>query len=423
MNRRSLRTKNDAGLLAAGVVTLALVVGLSALALTAQRGLPLRNYYVLRASFRDAGNIEEYSEVRIAGNLVGQVLGSSYRSRIAQLTLQLTPSVEPLRSDTTARIRLKGLLGAKYVELVPGRRGAPLANNATIPVSQTSTAVDVFHVLEALDSRRQVDLQELLGALGEGFLGRGQQLNGALSEAPGLVANIDQVASAVDARTGAASRLVPSAEALTAAVDPVGHALAQGFSPEASALQSFVTERRSVQAMLDEAPGALSTIQQGLAQTDPLLHETTGFAQAAVKLTRVAPGALRRATALLDAAPAPLRGAQALLNHLSGAIPPTLRLTASLSPLITPALRLLTNALPALDTLAARSCDILGFARNWRSMLAWGTGGGGAIGPSNVFRAAPVVNPDTNPAPQKTATLFGQDVYPAPCAAATEHLP
>ena len=427
MSARPTRTLRDseAHLVIAGLLTVAALIGFVALALTAQRGLPLRSYYTVHADVRDAGTIEEYSEVRIAGKLAGQVLGSTYDRGIASLTLQLNTSVEPLRTSTTARIRLKGLLGAKYVDIVPGRTGGTIPDGGTIPISHTSTTVDVFHVLATIDGSRQRDLRQTLDALGEGFLGRGAGLNDSLSAAPAVAANTQSFAAAVVARAGAAARLIPSAQSLTAAFDPVRAELAAGFDPQARVLQSFVSERGPTQSTLQIAPVALPAIRGGLQQTDPLLAQTAGFARAAVALTGVAPRALRQATELLQTAPGPLGQLSPLLDALGSAVPPTLRLTAGLDPLTAPAHRVLDNNLPILRTLGAHGCDVLDFARNWRSLLGYGqaSGTGDPIGPSNYVMVGAAVNADAaGPSSPRPASLIGHDPYPAPCAAGTEHL-
>lgn len=408
-----------------GLVTILALVGFIAVALTAQRGVPLRSYYTVRAEFRSVGNIEQYSEVRIAGQLVGQVLDSSYRHGIASLQLQLQKSSEPLRGSTTAQIRLKGLLGAKYVELVPGRTGVSIPNGGTIPASRTSTAVDVFHVLQTLDARRRLDLRQTLAALGGGFLGRGAQLNDALAAAVPVLSSTDAYASAVNTRTGAAARLIPAAQSLSAALDPVRVPLAAGFAPQARLLTPFVAERSPTESALEIAPGALSTTRTGLAATDPLLAQTTGFARAAVQLTGVAPSALRQATALLQSTPGPLRQLTPLADALGGAVDPTVRLTGGVAPLITPAIRALTDSVPTLAALGTHACDVLAFARNWRSLLGYGQASstGDPIGPSDYVMTGVAANADAlSPSAAKPPALIGHDPYPAACTAPTEHL-
>lgn len=407
--------------LLAAVAGALLLAGLAYLALTAANGLPLRRYYYLEAEFANAAGLDVYSDVRIAGELVGQVRGASLHYGRARVTLQLNQSAAPLRAGTTARIRLQGLLGARYVQLTPGRTGPELRSGATLPVSRTSTSVDVFDVLSTFDAKRRVALRATLGGLGQGFLGRGAGLNQALSHAPALVASFDATAAAVNSRPGAAQRLVPGAESLAAALDPVRHPLAEGLDPEARSLQPFSDERGSVQATLAEAPAALAAIRLGLAQTDPLLSQTRGLSRGLVALTGPAPAALRSATTLLRSAGQPLRRTRPLLTSLNGAIPPALQLLRAAAPLAAPAARTLGNAIPGLFDLGAYGCDVSGWARNWYETFQLGSPPQTSAGLTGLIRLAYVVN-SSLVTDNRPGTLHAR-YYEPPCAAESDRAP
>lgn len=393
------------------------------LALTAQRGLPGRSYYDVTADFRDAGNMSTFSEVRIAGRRVGQVVSLRSSHGIARVRLQLAPGTPPLPADTTARIRLKGLLGGKFVDLIRGRSARLLPNGATIPLRHTSTATDLIDALQTLDGRRRSDLRATVHALGAGLAGNGKQLNLALRTGPAAMRDGSALADAILARRGAAARLAPSADAFARALDPVREHIVRGFGPGARALQPFVDHGGDVQSALERAPRALRTLRTGLGESDPLLAETAGFARAAVSLTRPAPAALRATTALLHESPPALRTTQFVLRRLHAAIPPTLQLTGSIDPLIMPVTRAARSASPVLRTLGDYGCDYLGFVRNWRSTLAFGPKlSGGPIGPATMIRAQVALTGD---APGDTSAPHGgvaRDPYTAPCTAIGEAL-
>ena len=402
----------------AGALVLA---GLGYSALTAGNGLPGFPYYYLNADFRQAGVLDPHSDVRIGGVLVGQVLSTTFHDGVAVVRMQLNPSAGPLRSDTTARIRLRGLIGAKLVALSPGRSGAKLSSGATLPVTQTSTSVAVFDVLSTFDAPRRADLRAVLGGLGQGLLARGAGLNEALTAAPGVVSDVRLAADTVNARAGAAQRLVPSTQALSAALDPVRDDVSAGFDPAARALEPLIDQRPSVQTTLTVAPGALDAIRQGLAQTDPLLSQTTGFARAAVTLTGPAPAALHAAAVLLTQAQAPLQQARTLIDTLGAAAPPATGLFRALSPLVAPLGRSLANSIPALDQLSSYGCDFEGWARDWNAGFALGTPPQTAIGATGIARAA--LSNNTSTASPNTPGGIPADAYPAPCTGASEHLP
>lgn len=393
------------------------------LALTAQRGLPGPSYYELTAEFRNAGNMSTFSEVRIGGRRVGQVVALRSSGGVARLRLQLSPGTDPLPVDSTARIRLKGLLGGKFVELTRGRAAHMLPNGGTIPLRQTSTSTDLIDTLQTLDARRRSSLRATVRALGAGLAANGELLNAALHTAPAAMRDGSIVARAIRARRGAAARLAPSVDALARALDPVREDFVRGFAPGARAMAPFSARRAAVQTALELGPDALHTVRDGLAAADPLLAETAGFARAAARLTRPAPGALRATTALLRESPQPLRTTKVLLRRLQMAIPPTLQLTRSIDPLITPVTRAARNTARILRTLGDYGCDYLGFVRNWRSTLAFGPRlSGGPIGPATMIRVQIALTGD---APGDTARRHAgvaRDPYAPPCTAISEAL-
>jgi virulence factor Mce-like protein len=413
----------------AAFIALALVAGLSYLAWVAPRGVPLLNYYDVNAQFNNAAQIADLSQVRIAGRNVGQVTATEYRGGHAIVRIALYPGGGPLRSDTTARIALKGLLGGKYVDIRPGTHGRVLPSGSTLPASQTSTAVDLVSFLQTFNKPTQENLQVVVRGLGQGFLGRGPGIAQALTVFPSFLGNLRTVSSAVVARTGAAARFIPSTEQLTAASDPVRQDLATGFTPEDKVMQAFVDKTQQVQQTLDAAPPALVSLRQGLDAATPLLNETAGLARAAVALTGPAPAALREASVLLrEGAPA-LRVTGPPLQSLASAVPQTLSFLARIDPVIAPAIVALQESDPPLNLLGLHGCDVLSYLGNWRSSLSYGVATGAGplmagepgLGPLNSLRVVPVRLLSELLADAPQTSLPARDTNPAPCVATSEH--
>jgi phospholipid/cholesterol/gamma-HCH transport system substrate-binding protein len=191
------------------------------LALVAPRGVPGIGYRYLNAQFQNAGNVPISTEVRIGGRHAGQVVGTSLSGGVATFRLQLLPGDVPVHSDATAYIGLKGLLGGKYVELDPGHAAATLRDGATLPKTQTSTALDILDVAQTFDAAHRRDLQLTVQGLGKGLLSRGPDISEILHDAAPVAGNTDAISTAILDRPGAAARLFPSAESLAAAFDPV----------------------------------------------------------------------------------------------------------------------------------------------------------------------------------------------------------
>ena len=429
MSTRSRRVKrrtgrpSASGVVARAAIVLAVGAGLIAVALTASRGLPGQSHYDLRAEFADARGITNGSDVVIAGQHVGRVLGGSTHDGHALLDLQLDSDAGPLPVDSTARIRYGSLLGALTVELTPGRSPRMFADGATIPVGRTSTAVQLPDVLGALDSRRRTELQTTLKALGAGMLGRGVQLNETLKDAPPLLADMRSVADAVLARKGAAARLFPSLERLATASDPVRRQIATGFAPQARVLAAMTSRQANLDATVRTAAPSLSGIRTGLAETDSLLVQAQRVATAAHAALAGAPPAFREATALLREARAPLSSLRPVLLRADAAAPAVVRLARAADPLVPRIRHGLRSPVPLLDQVTARGCDIRHWGDSWRSMLGYAPQGtSGRLGALNVFRV-------TIQAVGKGELAGGQtgrtavDGYPPPCSSLGERLP
>ncbi len=118
--------------------------------------------------FKDVGGLDEKSAVRVAGVRVGKVSKIRLVEGKALVDVELDPNVA-LRQGASASIESLGLLGEKYVELVPGPFGAaPLPDNSVIlggvPVS--------FDEITKLARDIEVDIKSITKTLKESIGGR-----------------------------------------------------------------------------------------------------------------------------------------------------------------------------------------------------------------------------------------------------------
>jgi phospholipid/cholesterol/gamma-HCH transport system substrate-binding protein len=92
------------------------------------RGAPRK----ITVQFQNVAGLDEKTAVRVAGVSVGKVSKIRLVEGKALVDVDLDPNVA-LRQGASASIESRGLLGEKYVELVPGPFGAaPLPDNAVI---------------------------------------------------------------------------------------------------------------------------------------------------------------------------------------------------------------------------------------------------------------------------------------------------
>ncbi|HET9153284.1 MAG TPA: MlaD family protein [Solirubrobacterales bacterium] len=125
--------------------------------------------YEVKATFSNSANISTNSPVRVAGVNVGKVIGTSRDGDNTTVTFTVEGSGRPIHDDAFATIRPRIFLeGNFFVELDPGSPSAPeLESGGTIPVSHTSTAVQIDEVLSALQSPVRADLGRLLEGYGK----------------------------------------------------------------------------------------------------------------------------------------------------------------------------------------------------------------------------------------------------------------
>jgi phospholipid/cholesterol/gamma-HCH transport system substrate-binding protein len=131
--------------------------------------VPFTSYgYELHATFANSANIAKNSPVRVAGVEVGKVIATERDGNATTVSFTVDGAGRPIHDDAFAAIRPRIFLeGNFFVELDPGSPSAPdMDSGATIPVSHTSTAVQIDEVLTALQSPTRADLSRFLESYG-----------------------------------------------------------------------------------------------------------------------------------------------------------------------------------------------------------------------------------------------------------------
>jgi phospholipid/cholesterol/gamma-HCH transport system substrate-binding protein len=121
------------------------------------------------AVFESVAGLDEKASVRVAGVRVGQVdgIGLGPNGRSAQVTMLLDKPLA-LTQGTVARVANLGLLGEKYIEIVPGPPEAPPLPPGTVLPGITPPSIDdaMAKLSEIGDS-----IQQVTGSLAGGDLG------------------------------------------------------------------------------------------------------------------------------------------------------------------------------------------------------------------------------------------------------------
>jgi phospholipid/cholesterol/gamma-HCH transport system substrate-binding protein len=415
-NRRRPRkdTESAGRTLAKGLAVTTGVLALVYIGLTSYNGVPGRSYGTLYTDVSGVGNLIDHDPVRIAGVRVGQVqkIGLSATGR-PRITMQIEPHAD-VPTGSIVRVRANGLLGARYVQIIPGSGRVNVPNGATIPAPGDALSAGVSDALDTFDASTRGRLGDTVDGLGEGLLGQGAHVNDAMRVLAPAVPRFSAVMRHITSRPGSAERLLPALDRLITPLDAARDGYASLLRPAGRAIAPFADQRTPLRQALADAPPALVSAQNGLARGRLLLGSARHLSGAVrTTLPTVAPG-LRAATGLLRTAPPKLTEAGTLLSAVRPAVPDTLKVVRALKPLLPRLSSGLSDAIPMLDYVAPRACDVENFGVTMRSMTGFGGTGDGPIGPLEQFRAQAIIASETL-APLGTVIKPVHEAYAAPC--------
>src|SRR3990172_4690712 len=104
--------------------------------------------YSVFVDFDTAAGLDPNAPVSVAGVEVGRVKSIELKDSKAHLELQIDPDIK-IGKDFTAVLTTKGLLGEKYLELVPGQPGAPPLKDGDY-LTRTRSYADIDRLIRTL---------------------------------------------------------------------------------------------------------------------------------------------------------------------------------------------------------------------------------------------------------------------------------
>jgi phospholipid/cholesterol/gamma-HCH transport system substrate-binding protein len=171
MNRRNVAE------IVAGALVLAVAAVFLFYAIT-HSGRSLTQGYTLTAKFDRIDGLPQGADVRLSGVKIGSVVDQRIdrETYLAVVTMQIDPSIQ-LPVDTSAEITSEGLLGGRYIALVPGGSDQMLPAGGVIEATQSAIS------LEALLGRFIFSVTDLVSSVGREA--QGQQPAPATPARPG----------------------------------------------------------------------------------------------------------------------------------------------------------------------------------------------------------------------------------------------
>jgi virulence factor Mce-like protein len=264
-----------------GAATTLVVLVAVFLAYNANSGLPFVPTYELRSEVPNAANLVVGNDVRIGGTRVGVVDAIAPKAHkngsvTAVLTMKLETTIMPLPEDSTVLVRPRSALGLKYVEISKGSSRKGFQDGATIPLRQaTPKAVELDEVLNTFDDKTRKAQQDNLTEFGNGFAGRGQDLNLAIEALNPLLRDLQPVMRNLsDPRTGL-RRFVSALGRSAALVGPAAQTQASLFRNLDTTFSAFAKVARPyLQDSIEGGPRALDTATRAFPVQRPFLRNT-----------------------------------------------------------------------------------------------------------------------------------------------------
>jgi phospholipid/cholesterol/gamma-HCH transport system substrate-binding protein len=150
--------------------------------------------YSLLARFDSAAGLDEGAEVKMAGVLVGRVKAIRLARRRAEVELKIYPTIE-VPEDSKVTLSVLGLLGEKYVEIIPGQSAKNCAAGDELGILPSIGFDQIGPLLQSVgDEVKEAGaaLKEVLGPATR------ESLNKTLESLASLAAELRDVVGAKD---------------------------------------------------------------------------------------------------------------------------------------------------------------------------------------------------------------------------------
>jgi ABC-type transporter Mla subunit MlaD len=398
-----------------GALIAAFAVIVAGVAALSTNGLPFTSRYHLRAMVPPgAPTLRTGIEVRLNGASAG-IVDEVKPARDGGQDVDLRLRISPVGSDGRLIVRMRSAAGQHYLELRRGDyRDQPLDSGASLPADRVSYMEDFPTVVQDFSRRALSETQRALRLGGEGFLGRGRDLNESFRDIDSTMRDTKTVLRAA-APGEALPALIRGLSATTAALqgkerDDAGRAT----TATARLFSALSAPDARLDGLIETLPGAEDQALDVLPRLDPLLVDAERLA------IRLRPGvrALRSALPPLNRVLSRGRLVRTEVRRLAAAAQPALRALMPALERLGPSAVLLRRGLSPLGTLAAYvsrfpqdlEAGLTGYYGASRYRPNVGRAHGAAVSPTMaILTCAPGHNADPTPG------SYLSDRLDAPC--------
>jgi len=302
-----------------GAVTVLVALIAVFLAYVANRGLPFVPTRELKVDISNGSNLVPGDDVLAGGHRIGFLSTAKpvqFQSGTvgAQLTLKLSESQGKIPVDSTVEVRLRTVLGSKYIDLVKGSSKRSFPDGGTLPASQTQVPVQLDQVFNIFDPPTRKAIQTNLVGFGDTFTARGNDLNLTIQSLPPLLQHLEPVAAYLSQPSTGLIRFFNSLDAFTGALAPVSGATVGLLRDAATTFQAITTNPSTYEATIAESPSTLAVSTDSLRAQQPFLVDFTTLGNLLNPATADLKASLPDINPALEAGAATL-GKTPTLNH------------------------------------------------------------------------------------------------------------
>jgi len=335
-----------------GAVTTLVVVVAVFLAYGANNGLPFVPTRELKVELPSGNELVKGNEVREGGYRIGVVelmlpVRQTDGRVVAEALLKLDKKAGAFPVDTQATVRPRSALGLEYVDLQRGTSSRMVADGGFLPVGQVNSEVELDQVFNLFDAPTRTAIRGNLQEFGNGFVGRGADLNSTISQLPRTFSLLVPVATNLASPKTNLRNFFIQLDRTARTVAPVSQTFAHLFSTMATTFAAIDRDPNALKSTISDTPSTLDVGTRSLAAQRPFLADTAALgpdlSAAAVALR----GALPALNQALVVGTRVTRRTPVLYSRLQGAVGALKNL--ALAPTTNAALRGLTATVGTLQ--------------------------------------------------------------------------
>jgi phospholipid/cholesterol/gamma-HCH transport system substrate-binding protein len=251
-----------------------------------------KSNYKVRAIFDNAVSVIPGEDVKIAGVKVGKISHLDVtKQEKAAVTLEITEAgFQDFRKDATCIIRPQSLIGEKFVDCTPTQPRQPGQNEAPplqkikkgqgkgeylLPVTQTSTPVDLDLIGDVLRRPYRERLSIVLNELGTGLAGRGSDLREVITRANPALKQTDKVLKILGDQNQILANLVKNSDTVIAPLARDRRQVADFISQSADVARATAERRADLERNIQKLPEFLRQLRPTMARLGALSDEAT----------------------------------------------------------------------------------------------------------------------------------------------------